>query len=110
MDCSIARGIYAGISELLVGGARRDPDGGRSFAGGGPDTGPTADRHAKRFGLLEYERAPHWGRRRMASRVRFRSSRKAILLVAGKKAGANRTKFCRDLIRIADRHFHSHLS
>lgn len=40
----------------------------------------------------------------------FDPGRNAILLVAGNKAGANQTKFYRDLIRIADERFHSHLT
>jgi len=40
----------------------------------------------------------------------FDPGRNAILLVAGNKLGANQTKFYGDLIRIADRRFHSHLT
>lgn len=40
----------------------------------------------------------------------FDPGRNAILLVAGNKAGANQTKFYKDLIRVADQRFASHVS
>ena len=39
----------------------------------------------------------------------FDPERKAILLVAGDKAGANQKRFYKDLLKIADRRFDEHL-
>ena len=50
------------------------------------------------------------GGRRMASGLRVRHKRRAVLLVAGDKSGGSEKRFYRGLIRNADERFDAHLA